>query len=90
MSTQPTSLTLAQLQQLQTATIMALGSGVLRAEFGGRKVEYRSVADAKQALEVLSDLILTASGRTETRVGLAQHKRGDGPTGPGPFYWENW
>jgi len=90
MSTGPTSIPIDDLRRLRVAIVMAIGSPVLRATYEGRSVEYRTIDDARKALELIDDEILKAGNQVSSRVGLAQHKRGDGPTGPGPFYWENW
>ena len=66
--------------------IMAIGNPALRVRRSdGSELQYRSMADAIMAKNVLESQIAIAQGG-EKRVGLAQHKRGDGPCGPG-FPW---
>ena len=61
----------------------ALGSPTLKVRFSdGREVTYRSVDDLRKAKAEIEEDIRQASGRTGSRVRFAQHKRGDGPTGP--------
>ena len=87
------ALTIGQLQANLAALQMALGNPVMEARFpDGKVVRYRSVDDIRKAIAEVEDDIRELSGGGDCRVALAQHRRGDGPRGPGfPFlgdgYW---
>ena len=87
------ALTVAQMTANLAALQMALGNPVMDARFpDGKVIRYRSVDDIKKAIAEVEDDIREASGQSDCRVALAQHRRGDGPRGPGfPFpsdgYW---
>ena len=53
----------------------------------GREVRYRSTDDLLKAIAATEEELRKASGGTSGRVRFAQHKRGDGPTGPTLFDW---
>ena len=48
----------------------------------GRRVEYQDTDAKLKAIAGLEEELRKASGGSGTRVRFAQHKRGDGPTGP--------
>jgi len=77
------ALTIQQLQSNLDAVNSALGNPTLRVRFpDGREVTYRSVDELRKAKAEIEEDIRQASGQTGSRVTLAQHKRGDGPSGP--------
>lgn len=77
------ALTMQQLRANLDAINQALGNPTLRVRFSdGREVTYRSVDELRKAKAEIEEDIRQASGQTGGRVTLAQHKRGDGPTGP--------
>ena len=77
------ALTLAQLQANLDAINTAIGDPTLRARFSdGREVQYRSIEELRKAKAEIEEDIREMSGATGGRVRLAQHKRGDGPSGP--------
>ena len=77
------ALTISQLQANLDAINQALGNPTLKARFpDGREVTYRSVDELRKAKAEIEESIRQASGKTGNRVTLAQHKRGDGPSGP--------
>ena len=77
------ALTIRQLQANLDAVNQALGNPTLQVRFpDGRQVTYRSVDDLRKAKAEIEEDIRRTSGQTGSRVTLAQHQRGDGPTGP--------
>ena len=48
----------------------------------GRRVQYRDMDELLKAIAATEEELRKASGGTASRVRFAQHKRGDGPTGP--------
>jgi hypothetical protein len=48
----------------------------------GRRVQYRDMDELLKAIAATEEELRKASGGTGSRVRFAQHKRGDGPTGP--------
>ena len=48
----------------------------------GRRVQYRDMDELLKAIAATEEELRKASGGTGGRVRFAQHKRGDGPTGP--------
>ena len=48
----------------------------------GRRVEYRDMDELLKAIAATEEELRKATGGTGSRVRFAQHKRGDGPTGP--------
>ena len=77
------ALTIPQLQANLDAVNQALGNPTLKVRFpDGREVTYRSVDDLRKAKAEIEEDIRQTSGKPGSRVTLAQHKRGDGPTGP--------
>ena len=82
------ALTIQQLQANLDAVNQALGNPTLRVRFpDGREVTYRSVDELRKAKAEIEEDIREASGQTGSRVRFAQHKRGDGPTGPTLIDW---
>jgi hypothetical protein len=53
----------------------------------GRSVTYRSIEDLRKAKAEIEEDIRELSGGSGSRVRLAQHRRGDGPTGPTLTDW---
>lgn len=84
------ALDLATLQARRDALIEGIVSDTLEVQFENRKKVFRSVAQMKEALTFLDDEIAKAGGNVGSRVGLAQHKRGDGPIGQTPQTWDRW
>jgi hypothetical protein len=77
------ALTLAQLQANLDAINTAIGDPTLRARFSdGREVQYRSIEELRKAKAEIEEDIRELSGGPGGRVRLAQHKRGDGRSGP--------
>ncbi len=82
------ALTLAQLQANLDAVNQAIGDPTLRVRFpDGREVTYRTIDELRKAKAEIEEDIREMSGGPGGRVRLAQHKRGDGPTGPTQFDW---
>lgn len=48
----------------------------------GRRVQYRDMDQLLKAITATEEELRKAAGGTGSRVRFAQHKRGDGPTGP--------
>ena len=83
------ALTLVQLQANLDAINTAIGDPTLRVRFpDGREVQYRSIDELRKAKAEIEEDIREMSGATGGRVRLAQHKRGDGPSGPSMY--ERW
>jgi hypothetical protein len=77
------ALTLVQLQANLDAINTAIGDPTLRVRFpDGREVQGRSIDELRKAKAEIEEDIREMSGATGGRVRLAQHKRGDGPSGP--------
>jgi len=77
------ALTVDQLQASVDALKLAYLSGTLEVRFSdGKSQRFQNGADVLKAIEAGEDWIRQASGGTDVRVAFAQHKRGDGPTGP--------
>ena len=75
---------IAELQTLRDAIVRAIGNPTLRARASdGREVQYRTIDDARKALGTIDDEIRRAGGTGSPSVSLAQHRRGDGPSGLG-------
>ena len=53
----------------------------------GRRVQYRDMDELLKAIAATEEELRKASGGTSGRVRFAQHKRGDGPTGPTQYDW---
>jgi len=61
-------------------------SGVLEVQFSdGKRQRFQNMSDILKAIQTGEDWIAQASGQSSARVAFAQHKRGDGPTGPSRF-----
>ena len=81
-------LTLQQLQANLDAINQAIGNPMLKVRFpDGREVTYRSTEELRNAKAEIEEDIRELSGQTGSRVRFAQHKRGDGPTGPTLIDW---
>jgi hypothetical protein len=48
----------------------------------GRRVQYRDMDELLKAIAATEEELRKATGGAGSRVRFAQHKRGDGPTGP--------
>lgn len=73
-------------QQIQ-ADIDALNAAKARPEKivqfpDGRRVQYRDMDELLKAITATEEELRKASGGSGSRVRFAQHKRGDGQTGP--------
>jgi hypothetical protein len=89
----PTNLTLAQLVAGRDALITALTSPTLSAHMpDGGSVTFRSVDEIRKAIAEIEDAIREAQGAGNgSKSSLGQHRRGDGPRGPGlPWSWGLW
>lgn len=80
------------LEQIQ-ADLDALNAAKARPEKlvqfpDGRRVEYRDTDELLKAIAATEEELRKTSGGPGSRVRFAQHKRGDGPTGPGTY--EKW
>lgn len=53
----------------------------------GRRVQYRDMDELLKTVAATEEELRQAMGGTGSRVRFAQHKRGDGPTGPTLFDW---
>jgi hypothetical protein len=88
------ALTLAQLQANLDAIGQAIGSATRSVRFpDGREVTYRSMDELRKAKADIEDEIRTYGGAAASKSTLAQHRRGDGPSGPGfpgPPGWGYW
>ena len=84
------ALTLQQLQANLDALVTALGNPAAEVHFSDRSVRYRSIAEIRAAISETTDQISLLGGGAASRVSLAQHKRGDGPSGPTPFSDHDW
>jgi hypothetical protein len=85
------AVSIMQLQALRDAIVLAIGNPTLRARTAdGKEVQYRSIGEAKTALGIIDDEIRKAGGASTPSVSLAQHKRGDGPSGPGAPWGPGW
>lgn len=51
----------------------------------GRRVQYRDMDELLKAIAATEEELRKATGGAGSRVRFAQHKRGDGPTGPTLF-----
>jgi hypothetical protein len=77
------ALTLAQLQANLDAINQAIGDPTWKARMSdGREVTGRTIDELRKAKAEIEEDIREMSGATGGRVRLAQHKRGDGPSGP--------
>lgn len=79
-------LSIPELTQMRADLYAALGNparSIRRSD--GSELVYGSKAEILTAITAIESQLAIAQGG-ETRVGLAQHKRGDGPGGPG-FPW---
>ena len=82
------ALTLAQLQANLDAVNTAIGDPTLTVRYSdGRSVTYRSIEDLRKAKAEIEEDIRELSGGSGSRVRLAQHRRGDGPSGPTLTDW---
>lgn len=70
--------TLQQLQAKRDEIIARIGVRAIRRS-DGTATEF---SDDERALALIEELISEQSGATGSRVGLAQHSRGLGPSGP--------
>jgi hypothetical protein len=82
------ALTLQQLQAARDALVTSLGAPA-EVHFSDHSVRNRSIAEIRAAISEVDDQIALLGGAA-SRVSLAQHKRGDGPSGPTPFSDRDW
>ena len=83
------ALTLQQLYANRDAVQQAKGSPILRVHYpDGRDITYRSMDELNKAEASIDEAIRTFGGHPDSKSTLAQHRRGDGPYGPGfPGRW---
>lgn len=83
------AIALSELQDQRDAAARAAISPIFSARMSdGRMVVYKSQADAERAVAFADAEIAKATGGISgNRVSLAQHRRGDGPSGPGFPFW---
>jgi hypothetical protein len=74
---------LAALDKLRLAYL----SGDLEVHFENRSRRFQSASEILKAIQAGEDWLRSMSGAPEVRVSFAQHKRGDGPTGPSRFWF---
>jgi hypothetical protein len=80
--------TLAQLQAQLDAINAQIGDPTYRARSSdGHDVTYRTIDELRKAKAEIEEDMRELSGGSGTRVRLAQHRRGDGPTGPTLIDW---
>ena len=67
----------------------SLGKPEKRVRFADdREVEYNSTDDKLKAKAALQAELKEAQGTSSTgNTSVAQHRRGDGPSGPSRWYW---
>jgi hypothetical protein len=80
-----TNLSSAQVQAKLDELRLAYISGVLEIRFAdGKTQRYQSSADMLKAIQTTEDWLRQMNGQGGgSSVSFAQHKRGDGPSGPG-------
>jgi len=79
-------LTTDELQQRVDDLKRAYLSGILEVRFSDGKAQcFQNMTEMLRAIENGEDWIRQAANQNSTRCSLAQHKRGDGPTGPSRF-----
>lgn len=83
------ALALTELQSLHDDLQRAYYKGELRVRFAdGREVQYSSADDMRKKITDLEEDIAQASGSgMQGNTSVAQHSRGDGPSGPPRWYW---
>jgi hypothetical protein len=80
----PQGPTLSDLQGYLTAINRALGDPTLTVRYpDGRSVTFRTTDELIKAKATLEDQIRNFGGGHASKSTLAQHRRGDGPFGPG-------
>lgn len=82
------ALTVQQLQANLDALTAALGNPAAEVTTSAGRIRYRSIAEIQMAIGETQNQIALLSGGPPSRVGLAQHKRGDGPSGPHTRWWD--
>ena len=83
------ALTLQQLQSMLDAINTELGNvvGTIRTA-DGRSQTSKPVAELLKAKADIEDQIRSYGGTNASKSTLGQHRRGDGPWGPGfPWFW---
>jgi hypothetical protein len=87
MSTIQTSLTVDILQAKVDALKLAYLEGTLEIRFSdGKAQRFQNANDMLKAIETGEDWIRELANQGSTRCSFAQHKRGDGPSGPGRLF----
>jgi hypothetical protein len=88
------ALTLTELYAIRDAIQRAKGSPVLRVHApDGKDITYRSMDELLKAEASNDEAIRTYGNHPDSKSTLAQHRRGDGPYGPGfpgPPGWGYW
>lgn len=81
-----TNLTPAQVLAQVDALRLAYLSGSLEVRFSdGKSMRYQSTEQMLTAIQNGEDWLRQMSGQQGSRCTFAEHKRGDGPTGPTCF-----
>lgn len=81
-----TNLTADQILAQLDALRLAFLSGTLEVRFSdGKTMRYNSTADILKAIQTGEDWLRQLGSQQSSHCTLAQHKRGDGPTGPTLF-----
>jgi hypothetical protein len=83
------ALTLQQLQANLDQIDQEIASAEQSVHFpDGRTVTKRPMAELLKARALIEDQIRTYGGKSDSKCTLGQHRRGDGPHGPGfPGLW---
>ena len=83
-----TNLTTDQVKAAIDALRLAYLSGTLEVRFAdGKSQRYQSASDMLKAIQTGEDWLKQMSGQGNgSSVSFAQHKRGDGPSGPGRLF----
>lgn len=83
-----TGLTTTQVQTSLDQLRLAYLSGVLEIRFAdGKTQRYQSSTEMLKAIQTAEDWLRQMNGQgSGSSVSFAQHKRGDGPSGPGSCF----
>ena len=86
------ALTLQQLQANLDKIHQEIANCAAKVRFpDGREVTSRPMDELLKAKADIEEQIRTFGGKTDSKSTLAQHRRGDGPHGPGfPWPWEGY
>jgi hypothetical protein len=81
-------LSITELQDLYATLKRAYYSGVQEIQFSdGRRIKRPGAEEFRKMIADLEDDIRQANGGNTGSTSLAQHRRGDGPSGPPRWYW---